>query len=106
MIEALVAAWGQWPVFVGLAVVAFVRAWQVASLSPSLSPSLAWLWASVPSQLRPAIAVLGAGLPAFGAALIAGRDWAGAGDAALVAWVAAAAGQEALRLVAGKVGAS
>ena len=105
MIESLVSAWGAWPLFVGLAVVALTRVWQTVSASPELSKYAVVAWESVPSRVRPLIAILGAGVPAFGVALQGGASWAQAADAAALAWGAAAVGQETWRLLRGKAGA-
>ena len=91
--EALVAAWGNWPVFVGLAVALLVRAWQVAR---------PLVWEQLPSRYRPLVAIVVAGLPAFGAALLGGASWGGAAVALLTAWASAAGAAEALRLALGK----
>ena len=97
MIEQLFNAWGSWPLFIGLALAALVRAWQVAS---PLIPAAAW--DRVPSRVRPLVAILGAGLTAASVALIGGSSWPAAADAACAAWAAALASEQAIRLIAGK----
>lgn len=93
--ETLVSAWGNWPIFVGLAVALFVRAWQV------LRPVV---WDDVPSRYRPLIGLLVAGLPALSLSLLGGASWAVAVLSLVQAWGASATLAEALRLALGKPG--
>ena len=91
--EGLRSSWGDWPVFVGVAVALFVRGWQV--WRPLALDAL-------PSRLRPLVAVVFAGLPAVSIALLDGEDWIGAAIALLQAFAGAAGTIEALRLAFGK----
>lgn len=91
--EGLRSSWGDWPVFVGVAVALFVRGWQV--WRPLALDAL-------PSRLRPLVAVVFAGLPAVSIALLDGEDWLGAAIALLQAFAGAAGTVEALRLAFGK----
>ena len=93
--EALVGAWGNWPLFVGIGVALFVRAWQTAQ---------PLVWDRVPSRYRPLIAFVIAGLPAFSAALLAGGTWLDAVLALVGAWTAATGAADAIRLALGKPG--
>lgn len=91
--EGLRSSWGDWPVFVGVAVALFVRGWQI--WRPLALDAL-------PSRLRPLVAVVFAGLPAVSIALLDGEDWIGAAIALLQAFAGAAGTVEALRLALGK----
>jgi hypothetical protein len=91
--EGLRSSWGDWPIFVGVAVALFVRGWQV--WRPLALDAL-------PSRLRPLVAVVFAGLPAVSIALLDGEDWLGAAIALLQAFAGAAGTIEALRLAFGK----
>lgn len=93
LVEGLRNNWGDWPVFVGIAVALFVRAWQV--WRPLALDAL-------PPRLRPLVAVVFAGLPAVSIALLDGEDWLGATIALLQAFFGAAGTVEALRLAFGK----
>jgi len=93
LVDAGVRAWGDWPVFVGVAVALCVRGWQV--WRPLALDAL-------PSRLRPLVAVVFAGLPAVSIALLDGEDWLGAGIALVQAFAGAAGTIEALRLAFGK----
>lgn len=93
LVEGLRANWGDWPVFVGVAVALFVRAWQV--WRPLALDAL-------PSRLRPLVAIVFAGLPAVSIALLDGEDWLGAVIALLQAFAGAAGTIEAMRLAFGK----
>jgi hypothetical protein len=94
LVSALAASWGQWPIFVGIAVALLVRAAQVARP--------VW-WEQVPSRWRPLVGVALAGLPAFALALVTGSTWPGSVVAMVTAWITAAGSADALRLALGKV---
>lgn len=86
----LVAAWGNWPLFVGVLVSLAIEAWRQAKpqLFDRLSP--------IARRLVP---LLVAGLGAGSLALIGGADWTMAGLAMLSAWGMALATGDTLRVL-------
>ena len=87
-LPALVAAWGQWPLFVGVGVSLLIEAWR------RVKPQVFDQFSPLAKRLVP---LLVAGLGAGAAALMAGADWSQAGIALLSAWGMALATGDTLR---------
>ena len=86
----LVAAWGNWTVFVGVLVSLLIEGWR--RIKPEVFDSLGPLW-------RRLVPFLVAGLAPASMALVAGVDWSGAAEALWAGWTTSLAAGDLLRFV-------